>query len=382
MSERLRVVAVVGARPNFMKAAPVLLEMRRRASFDASLVHTGQHYDERMSDLFFRDLGMPKPDVNLDARSGTHAVQTAEVMVRFEKWVTALEKSPDVVMVFGDINSTVACSLVATKAGIALAHVEAGLRSFDRGMPEELNRLVTDALADVCYVTEPSGMENLKREGKPDAACRMVGNTMIDSLLTHRERARAGFPALERSLGVRPGEYVVCTLHRPSNVDEKAPLSRILQAFRVLSANRQVLWPAHPRFLARVKEFGLDDQLAALTNVKFLEPQGYLDFLALVDHAALVLTDSGGIQEEATVLRVPCVTLRANTERPATLDAKGNVLAGNSVEAILAASTRMLALDRTQITAPMGWDGHAATRIVDDLERRHSAGEFSRRGDA
>lgn len=381
MSRPVRVVAVVGARPNFMKAAPVLLEMRRRPSFAASLVHTGQHYDERMSDLFFRDLGMPRPDVNLDARSGTHAVQTAEVMVRFEKWLAALPSPPDVVMVFGDINSTVACSLVATKAGITLVHVEAGLRSFDRGMPEELNRIVTDALADVCYVTERSGVENLAREGKPAASVALVGNTMIDSLLSHRERARAGFAPLERSLGVNAGGYVVCTLHRPSNVDEKAPLSRILDAFAELSAQRRVLWPAHPRFLARVKEFGLDGKLAALKNVTFLEPQGYLDFLALVDHAALVLTDSGGIQEEACVLKVPCVTLRANTERPSTVEAKGNVLAGNSVASILDAAHRMLALDRAAMTTPYGWDGKAAPRIVDDLETRFARGDFARRED-
>lgn len=381
MSRVLRVVAVVGARPNFMKAAPVLLEMRRRASFDASLVHTGQHYDERMSDLFFRDLGMPRPDVNLDARSGTHAVQTAEVMVRFEKWLASLPVPPDVVVVFGDINSTVACSLVATKAGITLVHVEAGLRSFDRGMPEELNRIVTDALADVCYVTERSGIENLRREGKPEASCRMVGNTMIDSLLAHRERARAGFAQLERNLGARAGEYLVCTLHRPSNVDQRAPLARILDAFESLSRARRVFWPAHPRFLARVKEFGLDAKLAALENVTLLEPQGYLDFLALVDRAALVLTDSGGIQEEACVLRVPCVTLRENTERPSTIEAGGNVLAGNDVEAIRAAAQRMLAIDRGSITAPEGWDGRAAARIVDDLESRFARGEFARRSE-
>lgn len=369
----IRVLAVVGARPNFMKAAPVVLELSRRPDFVVSLVHTGQHYDERMSDLFFRELGMPRPDANLDARSGTHAVQTAEVMMRFEKYLLALDPMPDAVMVFGDINSTVACSLVATKAGIPLAHVEAGLRSFDRGMPEELNRLCTDVLADLCYVTERSGIENLAREGKDPHACAMVGNTMIDSLLTHRERARGQFAALAVTHGIVEGRYGVATLHRPSNVDQRAPLERILEAFAVLSRDLPVLWPAHPRFLSRVKEFGLSERLAALTNIRFLEPQGYLDFLSLTDHAALVLTDSGGIQEEACVLKVPTVTLRENTERPATLEAGGNVLVGSDVERIVAGARRMLELDRARIQNPPLWDGRSSARIADDLLARRSS---------
>jgi UDP-N-acetylglucosamine 2-epimerase (non-hydrolysing) len=381
VSDPLRVVVVVGARPNFMKAAPVLLELRRRPAFDAALVHTGQHYDERMSDLFFRDLGMPRPDVNLDARSGTHGVQTAEVMVRFEKWLADQTRAPDLVIVFGDINSTVACSLVTTKAGIPLAHVEAGLRSFDRGMPEELNRLCTDALADVCYVTERSGMENLAREGKPPAACAFVGNTMIDSLLAHRERANRGFAELAAKLSVTARGYAVCTLHRPSNVDRREPLERILSAFTLVSQRMPVLWPAHPRFLARVREFGLQAQLEALHGVRILEPQGYLDFLALMDHAALVLTDSGGIQEEACVLKVPCVTLRENTERPSTLETGGNVLVGNDTAAIVAAATQMAALDPARIQPLPLWDGQSARRIADDLEARRARGEFTRRSE-
>ncbi len=379
MTERLAVQVVVGARPNFMKAAPVILEMRRRADFDARLVHTGQHYDERMSDLFFRDLGMPRPDVNLDARSGSHAVQTAEVMTRFEKYLGGLERLPDLVMVFGDINSTIACSLVAAKAGVPLAHVEAGLRSFDRGMPEELNRICTDALADLCYVTEHSGIENLAREGKPGDRSILVGNTMIDSLLFHRERANRGFPALASALAVRDRGYAVCTLHRPSNVDQKAPLERILNAFAIVSRELPVLWPAHPRFLARVKEFGLEANLAALTNVRLLEPQGYLDFLALMDHAALVLTDSGGIQEEACVLKVPCVTLRENTERPVTLETKGNVLVGSDTSRIIAAASEMMNLPRERIGVPELWDGKSAPRIVDDLEKRRGTPALARR---
>lgn len=379
MTERLAVQVVVGARPNFMKAAPVIFEMRRRADFDARLVHTGQHYDERMSDLFFRDLGMPRPDVNLDARSGSHAVQTAEVMTRFEKYLGGLERLPDLVMVFGDINSTIACSLVAAKAGVPLAHVEAGLRSFDRGMPEELNRICTDALADLCYVTEHSGIENLAREGKPRDRSILVGNTMIDSLLFHRERANRGFPALASALSVRDRGYAVCTLHRPSNVDQKAPLERILNAFAIVSRELPVLWPAHPRFLARVKEFGLEANLAALTNVRLLEPQGYLDFLALMDHAALVLTDSGGIQEEACVLKVPCVTLRENTERPVTLETKGNVLVGSDTSRIIAAASEMMNLPRERISVPELWDGKSAPRIVDDLEKRRGTPALARR---
>lgn len=365
---KLRAIVVVGARPNFMKAAPVLEALRRSDRFEALLVHTGQHYDERMSDLFFRDLGMPRPDVNLDARSGTHAVQTAEVMMRFERYLAELKPQADLVLVFGDINSTVACSLVAAKAGIRLAHVEAGLRSFDRGMPEELNRICTDQLADLCYVTERAGVENLAREGKPADATVLVGNTMIDTLLRHRERARDSGARRMRELGLEARGFAVVTLHRPSNVDEAAPLARILDALKRIAAKLPILWPAHPRMLARAQQFGLSDRLLTDPRIRVVEPQGYLDFLGLVDAARVVLTDSGGIQEEAAVLQVPCVTLRENTERPSTLETGGNLLAGSDPDRIVQCCERMLALDRASIAAPPLWDGQAAGRIVAHLE--------------
>jgi UDP-N-acetylglucosamine 2-epimerase (non-hydrolysing) len=380
-----RIVLVVGARPNFMKAAPVHDALAAHGSFEPLLVHTGQHYDERMSELFFRDLGMPRPVANLDARSGSHAVQTAEVMVRFERWLDEESErngAPAAVLVFGDINSTVACSLVAAKAGIPLVHVEAGLRSFDRSMPEELNRLCTDALADLCYVTEASGVANLEREGRDAETFAWVGNTMIDTLLRHRERASAGFPALAARLGIADRGYAVVTLHRPSNVDRREPLEQILAALADITAvdtGLHLVWPAHPRFRARVAEFGLADRLERIPRLTLLEPQGYLDFLALVDHAALVLTDSGGIQEEACVLRVPCVTLRDNTERPSTLEAGGNVLVGAGRARIVAAARAMAALDRERIAIPRLWDGAAGGRIASDLARRLASASLARR---
>jgi UDP-N-acetylglucosamine 2-epimerase (non-hydrolysing) len=380
-----RIVLVVGARPNFMKAAPVHDALAAHGSFEPLLVHTGQHYDERMSELFFRDLGMPRPVANLDARSGSHAVQTAEVMVRFERWLDEESErngAPAAVLVFGDINSTVACSLVAAKAGIPLVHVEAGLRSFDRSMPEELNRLCTDALADLCYVTEASGVANLEREGRDAETFAWVGNTMIDTLLRHRERAAAGFPALAARLGIADRGYAVVTLHRPSNVDRREPLEQILAALADITAadtGLHLVWPAHPRFRARVAEFGLADRLERIPRLTLLEPQGYLDFLALVDHAALVLTDSGGIQEEACVLRVPCVTLRDNTERPSTLEAGGNVLVGAGRARIVAAARAMAALDRERIAIPRLWDGAAGGRIASDLARRLASASLARR---
>lgn len=384
MSEADRsVLVVVGARPNFMKAGPVLEALRARGAFEPLLVHTGQHYDERMSALFFRDLGLPEPDINLEVGSGTHAQQTAEIMVRFESYVAQLGGRPAAVVVVGDVNSTLACSIVAAKAGIPLAHVEAGLRSFDRTMPEELNRILTDRLADALYVTEASGVENLRNEGTNDDAIALVGNTMIDTLLHHRARAAAARPALLARLGVRERGYGVCTLHRPSNVDEREPLTRVLAAIEQVAAELPILWPAHPRTLARAKSFGLEARIRDLPGVRVIEPQGYLDFLALMDAASLILTDSGGIQEEATVLKVPCVTLRDNTERPITIDMRGNVLVGNDTERIVAGAKRMLALDRESIGAPPLWDGRAGERIAVDLEARLATPTFAdARGDA
>lgn len=368
-----RVIVVVGARPNFMKAAPVLRALEARGQVEPILLHTGQHYDERMSDLFFRDLGMPKPAINLEVGSGSHAQQTADVMVRFEAALAREPRRPAAVVVVGDVNSTIACALVAAKAGILLAHVESGLRSFDRGMPEELNRICTDQLADVCYVTESSGMQHLAREGKAKDACVLVGNTMIDTLLEHRVRAKAHGAARAAEFGVADARYAIVTLHRPSNVDAKEPLTEIVGALTTLARRLPIVWPIHPRTRARMTEFGLIGALEREASIKLVEPQGYLDFLGLVDRAAVVLTDSGGVQEETTVLKVPCVTLRENTERPSTLEMGGNVLCGGSRPAILAATEKMLAVDKASIGTPPAWDGKAARRIAEDLESRIAA---------
>lgn len=370
MTELPSLVLIVGARPNFMKAGPVLKAVRERGALQPVLVHTGQHYDERMSETFFKDLGLPRPDVNLEVGSGSHARQTADVMVRFEEFLEGRSVPPAGVLVVGDVNSTVACSLVAAKRGVPLVHVEAGLRSFDRGMPEELNRIVTDQLADVCYVTEPSGVANLTREGKDPSTCPLVGNTMIDTLLAHRERAEANGDARRTEYGVERGSYVVVTLHRPSNVDDAGTLGGILDALETIGSELPLIWPLHPRTEARAREFGLEPRLRALPNLKLIPPQGYLDFLGLTAGARLLLTDSGGIQEEAVVLKVPCVTMRENTERPVTIEVGGNVLAGSDPARVIEATERMLEQDPAAIGTPEGWDGRAAERIAADLEER------------
>jgi UDP-N-acetylglucosamine 2-epimerase (non-hydrolysing) len=305
----MRIVNVVGARPNFMKIAPLLDEMRGRPGIEPILVHTGQHYDARMSDQFLEQLGIPEPDLHLGVGSGSHAEQTAQVMTALEAALPELR--PDLILVVGDVNSTLAAALVAAKSGIPLAHVEAGLRSFDRGMPEEVNRIVTDVLADYLFVTERAGIENLRREGIPDERIFFVGNVMIDTLLRHRARAEAlGMPA---RAGVEAGGYALATLHRPSNVDDPALLAGYLTVFEEVAAHLPILFPLHPRTAKALERHGLMDRLRGLENVQLLEPQGYLEFLGLTAQARLVLTDSGGIQEETTALGIPCLTLRENT---------------------------------------------------------------------
>ena len=355
----MKIVAVVGARPNFMKMAPILWEARRRPGVRAYLVHTGQHYDERMSDLFFRQLDIPRPDIDLGVGSGSHAVQTAEVMKRFEPVVAG--QRPDVVLVVGDVNSTLACALTAAKMGVPVAHVEAGLRSFERSMPEEVNRVLTDALSEWLFVTERSGLENLRREGAPDGRVYFVGNVMIDTLLASRARIE-GSPILE-DLGLVGRGYAVLTLHRPANVDDPAVLGGLLKAVEYFQRELPVVFPVHPR-----TRHALNGRLsAALPGLRLTDPLGYLDFMKLVAHARLVLTDSGGVQEETTVLGVPCLTLRANTERPVTVEQGTNVLVGLDPDRIISAGRRALAAPPAAGRAPELWDGRAAARILDTL---------------
>ncbi|NUM75819.1 UDP-N-acetylglucosamine 2-epimerase (non-hydrolyzing) [candidate division KSB1 bacterium] len=364
----LKICNVVGARPNFMKIAPIIDEMRKHTEIAASLVHTGQHYDEKMSKLFFQDLGLPKPDVYLGVGSGGHGEQTGKIMIEFEKIVAA--NKPDIVVVVGDVNSTIACGLVAVKMGVKLVHVEAGLRSFDRTMPEEINRILTDQISDYLFLTEREAKENLLREGVAEEKIHFVGNVMIDSLVKHREHAERS-PILG-DLKLEAGRYGLITLHRPSNVDVKENLDNILQALFQIQRDLPLVFPVHPRTRKQMKLFGFDDKLAHAPNLMLTDPLGYLDFLKLMAHARLVITDSGGIQEETTVLGVPCITVRENTERPITVTEGTNVLIGMSRERILEESYKILAGNGKQGRKPELWDGRAAERIVKILLEKES----------
>jgi UDP-N-acetylglucosamine 2-epimerase (non-hydrolysing) len=354
------VACVVGARPNFIKMAALVHELRRRPRYSGQLIHTGQHFSPEMSQTFFRDLEMTEPDYNLDAAGGTQTEQTAEIMRRLEPVLG--EVRPDLVLVVGDVNSSLAAALVASKMGIPIAHVEAGLRSFDRSMPEEINRLVTDVLSRYLFATEPSGVRNLIAEGFSEDRIFLVGNVMIDTLLRFREKAERA-DVLER-FGFTAGAYAVLTLHRPSNVDNPEQLRGLLRALSELSRRIPVVFPVHPRTRQRMDALGMRDQL-----LRLLPPLGYLDFLRLMAEARLVLTDSGGIQEETTILGVPCLTLRENTERPATIETGTNRLAGTDPDRVLELALRVLDAPTTSAVVPEMWDGQAASRIFDVLDR-------------
>ncbi len=352
----MRAVLVGGARPNFMKVAPVLWALEARGA-DVVLVHSGQHYDAGMSDVFFEELGIRPPDVNLGAGSGTQAEQTARVMVAFEPLVEDVR--PDVVIVVGDVNSTVACGLVAAKAGVFLAHVEAGLRSRDWSMPEEINRVVTDRLSDFLFAPSEDAVENLFREGYRPDQVHLAGNVMVDTLLTNLDRARAR-PVLDE-LGLRPRDYALVTLHRPSNVDDATTLAGIVDALNALAAELDIVFPVHPRTRARIGE------LEVAPRIQLVDPLGYLDFIALQADARLVVTDSGGVQEETTMLGVPCLTARVSTERPITVTSGSNRVVGPSTEGILAGARDVLAHPDAVYPRPPLWDGKAAVRIADVL---------------
>ena len=363
----MKILNVAGARPNFMKIAPIMEAMARSARITPLLVHTGQHYDQRMSDLFFRQLGIPEPDVNLGVGSASHAVQTAEIMKAFEP--VLLEQKPDAVLVVGDVNSTIACGLVAVKLGIKLVHVEAGLRSFDRTMPEEINRLLTDSISDLLLCSEPSGVENLRREGVADDKIHLVGNVMIDTLL--KNRAKAEESTILDELGLEASGYVALTLHRPANVDNAEVLGRLLDAFEVIQRECPIVFPVHPRTRGNIERLGLAERIAALPNLRLIEPAGYLDFLKLTSSARAVLTDSGGIQEETTILKVPCITLRPNTERPITAEIGTSRVVGNDPAKIIKAWEDIQSNRWPPPRVPALWDGHAADRIVRVLEESY-----------
>ena len=359
-----KIISVVGARPNFMKIAPIHFAFSQYKNCITHLIcHTGQHYDEKMSKVFFDELGMPRPDFYLGIGSGSHAVQTAGVMVAFEKIL--LEEQPDLVLVAGDVNSTIACSLVAKKMHIDVAHVEAGLRSFDREMPEEINRILTDTISDYLFVTEQSGLDNLSKEGIAENKIFFTGNVMIDSLVNNLPRINAS--DILNKLNIQKTEYILATIHRPSNVDNQASLSEILHLLNKYAMGRKVVFPVHPRTQSNMKNFGLDNDISP--NLLLTEPIGYLDFLNLVKNARLIITDSGGVQEESTFLGVQCVTIRDNTERPVTVESGTNHLAGTTIPAVDLLITRILGGETKKGTIPPLWDGKASERICREIVR-------------
>lgn len=355
----LKIINVVGARPNFIKIAPIMAAYQG-TGVQPLLVHTGQHYDRQMSDLFFHELGIPEPDINLGVGSGSHAQQTAAIMTAFEP--VMLEHKPDAVLVVGDVNSTVACGLVAVKLGAKLIHVEAGLRSGDRSMPEEINRIVTDSICDLLFVTEQSGVDNLLREGVAHEKVHLVGNVMIDTL--HRNRAAAERSGILTTLELAPGSYALLTLHRPSNVDDSVIFGGLLDALDVIQRELPIVFPIHPRTRKILESSPLGQRVQGMKRLRMIDPAGYLDFMKLTANARIVLTDSGGIQEETTILKVPCLTLRHNTERPVTIDCGGNQLVGTDPSHILPAFRKVIEGRTPAIQTPPLWDGNAAQRIV------------------
>jgi len=348
-----------------MKIAPIQREMEKSAHIDPLIIHTGQHYDEKMSKLFFEDLELPRPARYLQVGSASHAQQTAKIMIEFEKVVQ--EEEPDLVLVVGDVNSTAACSLVAAKLGVKIAHVEAGLRSFDRNMPEEINRMVTDTLSDYLFVTEQSGIDNLCKEGISDDKVFFTGNVMIDSLVYFLEKAKKS--NILNQLNINNDEYALVTLHRPSNVDVKENFEKLLNAFSEVEQDLKIVFPIHPRSRKMLSNFGLDEKISSMKNLKLLDPIGYLDFMKLMHGAKLVLTDSGGIQEETTFFGIPCITLRENTERPVTIDVGTNILVGSDTDLVISEAKKVINGEAKKGRIPELWDGKAAERIVSIIAR-------------
>ena len=360
----LKIISVVGARPNFMKVAPLHRAFVKSGRIESRIVHTGQHYDAKMSDVFFNQLGLPEPHHYLGVGGGSHTYQTANVMLKFEKVLR--EEAPDLVLVVGDVNATVATTMVAVKEGIPVAHVEAGLRSGDRTMPEEVNRVVTDGICQYHFITEHSGLVNLARENTLSHGIHFVGNVMIDSLVHFRQQAAQ--QTLVHELGLNPKEYMLTTMHRPHNVDNEQGLQSILDIFRRSTKLLPAVFPMHPRTRNNLKKFGLLAELEAIEGLHITEPQGYLQFLHLMDNAQLIVTDSGGIQEETTYLQVPCLTFRDTTERPITVELGTNILMADlDPDAVLTEVERILAGNAKTGVIPSLWDGKAATRITEIL---------------
>ena len=357
----MNILHVVGARPNFMKMAPLIRVLEKKDGVKQILVHTGQHYDINMSDIFFQQLGIPAPVINLEVGSGSHAMQTAQIMTRMEK--VLLEEKPDLVLVPGDVNSTVAVALVCAKLLIPVGHVEAGLRSFDRTMPEEINRLLTDQISDLLFTPSVDGDENLIREGIAKEKIHLVGNVMIDTLVRLLPAAEVLWPKLAAGLNITERQYGLVTLHRPSNVDDTVILSNIIKVLEEISTRLPIVFPIHPRTRARIKDMGL--KIKTDSCLKLTEPVGYLDFLCLQQRAKLVITDSGGIQEETTFLGVPCLTVRENTERPVTVSIGSNILVGQDMGRLRMEVVHIMDGDAKKGAVPPLWDGKASNRIAD-----------------
>ncbi|MGB9771708.1 MAG: non-hydrolyzing UDP-N-acetylglucosamine 2-epimerase [Candidatus Kapaibacteriota bacterium] len=359
--KKVKVVSVVGARPNFMKVAPIHRMLIKHSEGVQHLIcHTGQHYDYEMSRVFFEDLGLPKPDFYLEVGSGTHGEQTGKILIEFEK--VCLQEQPDLVIVVGDVNSTIAATLAATKIGIKTAHIEAGLRSFDRTMPEEINRIATDSICDYLFVTEESGLRNLKREGHTDEQIFFVGNTMIDSLVYILPKIEAS--QILQNLSVEEKKFALMTLHRPSNVDDRLQLEEIIEVIEYICKKLKLVLPLHPRTRKNIEIFGLDVRLKKIENLILTEPLGYLDFIKLMKNSKFVITDSGGIQEETTYLGIPCITMRTTTERPITCEIGTNRLVPPNKEKLIQTINLVLNSARVEYQIPPLWDGKAAERIV------------------
>lgn len=354
------IILVVGARPNFMKMAPLYDELKKR-NLPVILLHTGQHYDENMSTVFFEDLGMPKPHIYLGVGSASHAKQTATIMIDFEK--VCKKESPSIVIVAGDVNSTIACALVATKLSIPVGHVEAGLRSFDMKMPEEINRILTDRISNLLFTPSKDANLNLAKEGMDTENIKLVGNIMIDSLLNNIEKSEIS--TIHKKINVEKGNYALITLHRPSNVDDELNLSGIIEALESIAKDIPIIFPVHPRTTNMINEFGLDNRINQVPNLILTKPIRYLDFLALMKYSKVVLTDSGGLQEETTALGIPCITLRENTERPITVEEGTNTIVGNKPENIIKEWKNISINGGKSGRIPKLWDGKTAERISD-----------------
>lgn len=370
--KKLKIMFVAGARPNLMKVSPLIEEAKKYKGIKYYFIYTGQHYGKLMAEVFWKDFNLPNPDADLAVGSGSHAEQTAAIMTGFEK--ACLKFRPDIVVVVGDVNSTLACALTAAKLGIKIAHVESGLRSFDRSMPEEINRLLTDQLSDFLFVTEPSALKNLKKEGVDKNKIYFTGNVMIDTLLRSSNKIRSSDVLVRLGLDDPKIKYALLTLHRPSNVDDKPALKMILNALSKLSKDITIIFPVHPRTQKLLKKFGMHNYFSLhnrkdavniqKNKINCVDPLNYIDFIKLISEAELVLTDSGGIQEETTILNIPCLTLRENTERPVTIEKGTNVLAGRRPERIIAHAKKILKKKAKKVPAPKLWDGKAAKRII------------------